>query len=232
MVFPLLHTFLLTSIPDELTARESLLTPAVGVGLFVAFVVISIAKLLKSDIFTSLILSNVKTVSLYAYIRESHPLNKGGSLLLVLNYLISFGLVLYIISGFSNLDLTTEIAIVLVVPFALLAWSLCSMMVVGLITGERRVFSEPFAMKLVGVQFLGLFYFVVALVLSLHPFGSQFFISIVIWAFIVETIVRLLKSIRVVYSKGVPWYYIILYFCTLEILPLFVAYYLLLRDFE
>ena len=223
---------ILAAIPDELTLRESLLTPAVGLGLFAAFLLISLAKLLKTDIFVSLLVSNTKVQSLQAYIRESHPLNKGGSILLLINYLLSFSLVLYIISGFSRIEMNNELLLIGLIPLGLLLWSLGSMFVLGLITGERQVFTEPLAMKIVGTQALGVLYFVIALILSLHSFGERFFLSVVFWAFIVETGVRLFKSIRVVYLHGVSWYYIILYFCTLEILPLFVAYYLLLRDFN
>jgi len=225
-------TVILTTIPSELTTREPLLTPMVGIALSASFLLISFAKLIKSDIFVSLAVSNVKIQSLQAYIRESYPLNKGGPLLLLLNYLLSFSLILYIISGFQQVELNNELYLIGLIPLALLAWSLGSMFVIGLISGERQVFAEPLAMKVVGTQLLGVVYFVLALILSLHSISEMLFISIVFWAFAVETIVRLYKSIIAVYSRGVSWYYIILYFCTLEILPLFVAYYLLLRDFR
>lgn len=226
------NTMVLAAIPDELTLRESLLTPVIGFGLFTAFLLISIAKLLKTDIFSSLIISNTKIQSLHTFIRESYALNKGGSILLIINYLVSFSVVLTIISGFSGVQMNNELLLIGIVPLALLLWSLGSMLVLGFIVGERQVFTEPIEMKLVGTQLLGLLFFVIALVLSLHSFGESFFLIVVIWVFIIETIIRLFKSILVVYLRGVSWYYIILYFCTLEILPLFVAYYLLLRDFK
>jgi len=47
---------------------------------------------------------------------------------------------------------------------------------------------------------------------------------IVIVLFNLMNLVRVIKNSIVVIGAGVSWYYIILYFCTLEILPLFVAY--------
>jgi hypothetical protein len=225
-------TVILTTIPSELTARETLLTPTVGIALSASFLLISFAKLIKSDIFVSLAMSNLKIQGLQAFIRESYPLNKAGSLLLLLNYLLSFSLILHIISGFQQVQLNYELYLIGLVPLALFGWSIGSMFIIGLISGERQVFAEPLAMKVVGTQFLGVVYFVLALILSLHSISEVLFISIVFWAFVVESVIRLYKSVIAVYSRGVSWYYIILYFCTLEILPLFVAYYLLLRDFS
>ena len=222
----------LSMVPSELTLRDSMFTPLVGISLFTAFLLISFSKLLDSNIFSSLLISNIKIQGLQNYIRESHPLNKGGSILLIANYFISFSIVLYMISGYGNIELNNELILVGIIPIALMLWSLGSMNIIALVTGERSVFYEPIAFKMVGMQLLGIFYFITALVLSLHSFGESVFLSIVIWGFIVETIFRLLKSVIVVYLHGVSWYYIILYFCTLEILPLFVAYYVLLRDFN
>lgn len=223
---------MLSMVPGELTLRDSMFTPLVGIGLFTAFLLISFSKLLESNIFSSLLISNIKIQGLQSYIRDSHPLNKGGSILLIANYFLSFSVVLYMISGYSNIELNNELLLVGIIPVALMLWSVGSMNVIALVTGERSVFYEPIAFKMVGMQLLGILYFIIALVLSLHSFGESVFLSIVVWVFLAETVIRLFKSIIVVYSRGVSWYYIILYFCTLEILPLFVAYYALLRDFN
>lgn len=222
----------LSVIPEELTPRDALWSPLIGVGLSLAFVLITVSRLIRVDIFENLLVSEFKIGGLQTYLRDAFPLNRAGSFLLLANYILSAGLVLYLIpdvwSGFAGIEWWVAVA----VPAAVLLWSLTGMVVVGWITGERQTLQDPIAMKLIGAEFLGIFYFLLALVLFLYPFEGRLFVEIAVIAFIVESTLRVIKSVVAVSAWGVSWYYIILYFCTLEILPLFVAYYVVLRDFE
>lgn len=186
---------------------------------------------MKANMFEALASSTIKVQGIQAYLRESFPLNRRASLLLIVNYLVSFALVLYLVNDFSVVHIEYEWWVNLLVPAALLAWSLISMLFVGLLSGERQVFAEPLAMKVVGAEILGIIYFVLGLISTLYPIDETLFLQIVVGVFLLESILRIFKSILSVMSRGVSWYYIILYFCTLEILPLFVAYYVILRDF-
>ena len=86
-------------------------------------------------------------------------------------------------------------------------------------------------MKVLGAQSIGLVYFICALVWVLNPNYQETLIQVVVGAFVIESFIRIIKSVLVVYGQGVSWYYIILYFCTLEMLPLFVVYYFVVQDF-
>lgn len=222
---------ILSVIPSELTLRDHPITMFIGVGLFASFLLIAFAKLIKTDVYSSMLFSLTKTTGLRAFTREAYPINKVDSLLLVLNYLFSTSTVLLILFGLPKMQVELRTEYALLIPIALLVWSLGSMYLVQLITGERSVFVEPVIMKIVGAHFLGLLYFILSLMWVLNSFDQNIFINIVLWSFIIETILRLFKSISVVYLQGVSFYYIILYFCTLEILPLIVAYYFMFGDF-
>ena len=221
----------LSIIPSELTLRDQSITLTVGVGLFLSFLLIAFAKLIKSDVYSSMMVSLTKTTSLRAFTKESYPINKVDSILLLFNYLFSATTILLILFNSIEAEVPNSLQKAIGIPFLLLFWTILSMVFVRIITGERQVFIEPFIMKVVGAQFLGLFYFLLSLIFTLNSFDQKVLISIIIWSFLIESIVRLFKSISVVYLRGVSWYYIILYFCTLEILPLVVAYYYVLGDF-
>ena len=214
---------IISVIPSELTLRDQSITITVGFGLFLSFLLISFAKLIKSDVYSSMIVSLTK---------ETYPVNKVDSLILILNYLFSASTILLILFNTDELVVDNKLQYAILIPFLLLIWSVLSMFFVLIITGERQVFIEPFIMKVVGAQLLGLFYFLLSLVFTLNSFDHKLLMEIIIWSFLIESVVRLFKSISVVYLKGVSWYYIILYFCTLEILPLVVAYYYVLGNFE
>jgi hypothetical protein len=149
-----------------------------------------------------------------------------------LNYLFATTTALLILFGLPKFQTELRMDYALFIPLGILIWSLGSMYFTQLITGEKNVFVEPIIMKLVGAQFLGLLYFMLSLMWVLNSFDQNIFINIVLWAFIIESVLRLFKSISVVYLQGVSFYYIILYFCTLEILPLIVAYYFIFGDFD
>ena len=227
---PNLH-MILSVIPSELTLRDHPITMFIGIGLFTSLLLIAFAKLIKGDVFQGLLISLTKTTGLRAFTREAYPVNKIDSLLLVLNYLFSTATILLILFGLPAVQNEYRMELSLTIPAALLIWSIGSMIIAQLITGEKQVFVEPMIMKIVGAQFLGLFYFLLSLTWVLNSFDQNILISIIIWSFIIESTLRLVKSISVVYLQGVSFYYIILYFCTLEILPLVVAYYFMFGGF-
>jgi len=181
--------------------------------------------LIKTDVYSSMLMSLTKTKGLRAYTRESYPVNKTDSLFLLLNYFVATSTILLILVGLPTVHSEYEVELSLVTPVAVLVWTMGSMLLVVLITGEKNVFVEPVIMKVVGAQFLGLFYFITSLLWVLNSFDHTLLIKITLWAFILESMLRLSKSISAVYRQGVSFYYIILYFCTLEILPIGVVYY-------
>lgn len=228
MIAAFLHV--LSVLPDTLTDRTMLMPPVVGVGLFVGFLMIATAKLLNVNMFQSLLIAGVKMKGLNNFVRESFPLLRGSSILLLFNYCISTGIVLYTIASHKGLDYGGTIAIFL--PVGLLGAPVLSMLLTGWLTGELRLFIEPIEHKVIGANILGILFFVIALISTLYQLNVDLFLRIVIWVFAVESVFRIFKSIRYVSSTGVSWYYIILYFCTLEILPLGVIYYELLWNFS
>jgi hypothetical protein len=222
----------LNLIPAELTAREYSVTVLIGVGLLVSFLLVSTARLMKSKVYSTLVISFTKIRGLYTYAMDTHKLNKRESVVLYSNYLVTFGLALIVVTDIIEIELGNEIIIAAIIPVILLGWPIACMLIVGLLTGERRIFMEPIMMKLIGAQLLGAIYSLCLLTWALGFINGIVLTKIVLWAFIVESIFRIIKSIRIVYFAGVSWYYIILYLCTLEILPLWLMSYSLLKEFN
>ncbi|NRA10524.1 MAG: DUF4271 domain-containing protein [Crocinitomicaceae bacterium] len=219
------------SIPSELSSREPWFSYEVGIVLFTSFLLIAFARLARPTIYASLSLGMIKVGTVRTHILETFPLNKRGSLLLIVNYLLSTGLVVYLCLEDTGVWRMDQLLIATATPFALLMGGLVSMRLTGLITGEYEVLKAPFIMKILGTQSIGLIYFICAMVWVLNPDYKEVLVQVVIWTFVIESILRIIKSILVVYVQGVPLYYIILYFCTLEILPPFVVYYFVMQDF-
>lgn len=224
-------SFLPLSIPSELGTREPQFTYEVGIALSVSFLLIAFARLARPNIYMAMGIGLMKTAGLRAHIKETFPLNKNGSVLLLLNYVLSSTLVIYLALESLELERIDHLAIAGIAPLALLLGNLFGLIATGWVTGESDIMKEPLIMKILGAQVIGVVYFICALIWVLNSNYQDVLIQVVIWSFIVETSLRIIKSILTVYSRGVSWYYIILYFCTLEILPLFVVYYFVLKNF-
>jgi hypothetical protein len=211
-------------IPDGLTPRFQSGNLVIGAILFAAFVAVTFVRVSRSGAYASLVVANGKLQGMQSFVKESMPLNKSSSILLLVNYLLSSSAMLYLYA--LHLENTGEMTwwIVGLLPLILLLWNLGSLILSRWLIGEHDVFQEPILLKVIGAQLLGLIYFAVALVWLLNSGHDQMFPQIMIWAYLAESGFRIVKSILLVSRRGVPWYYIIMYFCTLEILPLFIAY--------
>src|SRR5690606_13298550 len=218
----------LNDIPQELIVRSHPITIVIGIGLFLSFALVSIAKLVKSDIYSVLMISFVKNKGLYNYIRESFSLQKVGSILLILNYLISFGLLLILMFDFDVFSSKNHLFFVLLIPISFLAFHFFILYIVGWITGEIDLVRSPVIMKINGIQLLGLVCSILVFLWTLNFVDQKLLLKITILVFVLETAVRIFRSLVYVLSQGVSWYYIIVYLCTLEILPLFLIYYILI----
>lgn len=228
----ILQSIILTSsIPSELVTRKPMFTFEIGVALFVSFLLIAFARLARPQIYVAIGVGLLKVNGIRAHIRETFPLNKRGSIFLLVNYVLTTALVVYLWLESFGTEKDKQIIYAIIAPMLLLFGSITSLKVTGWLTGEEEVLKAPIIMKIIGAQAIGLIYFACALIWILNPSLQNSLVQVVIWSFIVENGIRILKSILVVYNQGVSWYYIILYFCTLEILPLFVVYYFVLRKF-
>jgi hypothetical protein len=80
-------------------------------------------------------------------------------------------------------------------------------------------------------QLVGIIFAILALFWIMNPEFNRILMIIFLLMVSVKYIIRGLKNSIVVLINGVSWYYIILYFCTLEILPLFVVCYYVKKNF-
>jgi hypothetical protein len=219
-------------IPEGLMPRFQSGNLIIGGILFAAFVTVTFVRVSSSNAYASLVVANSKLQGMQSFVKESMPLNKVSSILLILNYLLSGSAVLYLYALYNGTNASMTWWIVGLLPFTLLIWNLGSLVLSRWLTGEHDVFQEPIVLKVIGAQLLGLFYFCVAVVWVLNSGHHQMFPQIMLWAYLAESTFRIVKSIVLVSRRGVAWYYLILYFCTLEILPLFIAYYTIGEDFN
>ena len=218
-------------IPNQLIPRFHSLEWLMGYVLFLAFITLAIARFARAGIYQTLIVANGKFTGAVSFVRDSMPLLKPSSLLLILNYILSAGALCYLyVQNNENIHLSNN-ALVFLLPVSLLAWNLVCLQLTRWLSGASGVFAGPVTFKIIGTQLLGLIYFLCAVLWLFASGQADLFAQLVLFLFFAETGFRIVKSINLVLRQGVPWYYIILYFCTLEILPLLMIYFTLTQNF-
>lgn len=223
---------LVNEIPEELTLRDTSIAQVVGFGLFIAFGLLAITKLLNKDVFRTLFMANWKGNTIEQYVKEEHSIKSGWSFILIVNYWLSFSLFGYIITDLPGIDDMTLLLLVIFIPIGWLFLSQLNLYLCSLLTGEYKILVQFFYFRIVGAQLMGIVLFVLCSFWILSNMPSRTLIWLVSSALALEFFIRLIKSIVFARQKRISWYYIILYICTLETLPLLVCYYLVVQGVQ
>lgn len=161
-------------------------------------------------------------------VQINYPLNTLSSLLLLLNYSITMSALLFLtlqsFQPISNQDIIymAFIAVLLVI----VPW--ISMFSIGFLTGDKEVLAENKINTIVFAHAAGLVYAIILLIWTFNTQWSPIFVLIFLGFASLFAFYRLLRGFISAFKKGVRWYYIILYLCTLEILPFVLLYQILI----
>jgi len=222
------------SIPTNLGIREENLSHLILPLLIFSFFLLSFSKFYNSSIFKSLFKLLLLGKNFEQIMREELRMSSLSSITMIVNYFCIAACCVFL-SIYNDLDWNKfqMISLAVMLPIIVVGFQLLNYWVVGWISKEYKTAIRPIHETFIIAQLLGLIFFFLALVWILNPQFDKLFYQLFIWLSIVGFIYRSLKSIYIVFLKGVSWYYIILYFCTLEILPvlfLFVYYYRFLES--
>jgi hypothetical protein len=153
-------------------------------------------------------------------IKESWPLFSSPAFFLALNFVITFAHSIYLIIGQAQEESFQSIMISLGVSAAFFLLAFLSMSLVAFVTGVKSIYQTPMQTTWVLPQFVGLIFFALNLIWVLNPIFSDYLILLLILFFVLLTVKRILRATTFLLKKGIEWYYILLYLCTLEILPI------------
>ena len=223
---------IVSEIPSKLNIREVNLSHQVIPLVIISFIMITFAKFQNNSIFRSLFKLLGATKNFEQILKEELKLGSSSSVALIINYF-------FIISTcvFLSIQATTKSSFLfsflfsLAIPIGVFILQILSLWIIGVITKEFKLIVNPLLGTIVIIEFIGFILFFLALVWVLNPQYSYYFLRVFGFLLGMGFILRFLKSLFSVLRKGVSWYYIILYFCTLEILPLFIAYYYVSKNF-
>jgi hypothetical protein len=132
----------------------------------------------------------------------------------------------HIASSISGVKLSSNNGLILslVATGIIVLYLFLGLLFTSFISGEKNMFSVFITQSWVNFIYFGILFFVLALLWLLNspinPYISQLFLIVLLGLFVL----RMLKILIVALLNGVSWYYLILYLCTLEVLPIFAVF--------
>ena len=220
-------------VPTHLLLRQNNLSHQVIPLVVLSFVIITFAKFQNQSIFNSLFKLIFANKNFEQVLKEDLKIGSSGSVALIINYFLIVSTCVFL-SIDSKFDVTTGQAILISagIPAAVFTFQIISLWLIGAITKEMKMVTTPLLETTVIIELIGFLLFFLALIWVLNPRDAHYFLLTFGVILCLGFLIRFFKSLYSVLRKGVSWYYIILYFCTLEILPFVIVYYYASKNFS
>jgi len=220
-------------IPTHLLLRQNNLSHQVIPLVVLSFVIITFAKFQNHFIFNSLFKLIFANKNFEQVLKEDLKIASSGSVALIINYFLIVSTCVFLsIEAKINISTGKAIFISLGIPTAVFLFQIISLWVIGAVTKETKIITVPLLETTVIIEFIGFLLFFLALIWVLNPRYTDYFLFTFGFILCLGFLIRFFKSLYSVLRKGVSWYYIILYFCTLEILPFVIVYYYASKNFS
>ena len=214
--------------------RANPVDTSITVGLVISIFLIALAKWYRADVFSFLKNIFFRNNLVSQVVKDNYKLKHAGDYLLLINFWV-----LCVLGGLLMYRQPSGLYYVQKIPFWLtftwpilfFIWQVIGFFSIAFITGFKAVRQENVMNLVLLPQFMGLVLLPLILVWHLNlPYGqifSSLFLILLLLLFLYIVFRGIIFSIR----QSVPLYYIILYLCTLEILPLIVVIYDLKGEF-
>ena len=229
MAFSIGHTPADTSL--ELIPRSSLHSPLVLVLMISCIVFVSLARLRQRELFAVLGQNTLLFRTLEEQQKDGKRVSFGSSWLLIVQFaLITSGAIYWYYFNRAPIQNWLYTLIPLSAPTIYLIYQLFLARVTGWITGSQEFAQEINYYTLNTFQVVGILLLLEFFFSYFQPqwVGQSHYILLI--TYLSFLVVRFLRCFLLGLQFGIRWYYLILYFWTLEILPLLVISTMLYKD--
>lgn len=114
--------------------------------------------------------------------------------------------------------------ITFIITLLFVGYLFLGLLLVSRVTGEKDLMHVFITQSWVNLISFGILFFILALLWLLNPSIDDLLFQVFIILFSAFIILRLIKILIAAIINGVSWYYLILYLCTLELLPIIGIY--------
>ena len=182
-------------------------------------IVVALARIFQRDIFVVLAKSSFLLHTSEDLSKDGEDISPIASTLLTLQF---FGIFSYLLYAKFLTDFHA-IVIHLALPVYILYTVITIWLLTRILNNNTVLFREIQHFTFSMIQVVGLIYLIMIFVDYYHPFIPTTKTILLLIPVAILFAARILRSTVLAWRENMPWYYIILYFWTLEILPVMVA---------
>ncbi len=209
-------------VPKLLSPRVNSLYSTITLFLSIGILLITFARMSTSYFLVAITKSIYKNRSIEKIAQEEFPLSALSSFCLLINFLICASCLLYLSVDFFHHSIhTSTLFAIIYTPMLFLFGPYLFLTLVEFITGEIGITK---AIKLTNwaiCKFLGVIFSLLLLIWVFNMQNATFFAYVLLVILCFCYVYRIIRGIIFAFSKGISWYYIILYFCMFEIIPMY-----------
>ena len=215
-------------VPKLLSTRGSPIYSTVTFYLSIAFLLITFARMSSAHFLVSITKSIYKNRSIEKVALEEYPLTVLSSFSLLLNFLICGSCLLYLTVDHLSVPIhTSTFLAILYTPLLFLTGPYLCLTLVEFITGEQGITKAIKLTNWVVCKLVGILFTFMLMIWIFNSKNAGFFAGFLMLTLSICYIYRIFRGMVFAFSKGISWYYIILYFCMFEIIPMYPLWMLL-----
>lgn len=209
-------------VPKLLSPKVNSMYGTITLLLSIAILLITFARMSSSYFLIAITKSIYKNRSIEKISQEEMPLSALSSFCLLINFLICASCLLYLTVDFFHDTISTSTLLAIIyTPILFLFGPYLFLNLVEFISGEKGITK---AIKLTNwaiCKFLGILFSLLVLLWIFNDKNAGVFGYILLVILTICYVYRIIRGIIFAFSKGISWYYIILYFCMFEIIPMY-----------
>ncbi len=195
------------------TARTPQFDTFVLITLFVSLLLLTFSRLLQESMLKSILINTFKGYSFRI------PINTGAGFFLILNYVIvSLGMTYLVIQDYDLLR-NSNWVILFGATLILILLPFINSVIGILFLGRKEILMESATITKNLIFLKSILYSVLLLLWAFNDKWDFYFKQLTILFILLFFILRIGYLLQKSFKHSIHWYYLILYFCSLEILP-------------
>ncbi len=194
-----------------------------SVFLIGSFLLLTIAKLSSPNLKLNLIYGVLKNKGITKITREEFPISILTNSCLIINFILVSEVSAYIY--FKSISLESNFSFLLFsFPLIIIIQPLLTSYFIELLTGESGLLLEVRLNSWLFLKISSIFITINLVFWVFNPNHEIIYSTILIYIYGLIYSIRLIQGLTFAISKGISLYYIILYFCTFELLPFAIVF--------
>lgn len=205
----------------ELLERQTHLTSILLFIILACSAMVGAGRINNPNFFTAISSGFFKFKTQDKSFNENMRISQGATIALVINFIISISLCFFLMLFEKNNYSFAAISGILLVGFLILLQQV-GFRLASIFSGQAGISENGALITRQTWFFSGILYLLLSLLWLLNLKFKTIFVVVFVSILAISSLFRILKGLLFAFWGGFSWYYIFLYLCTFEILPVFI----------